>query len=61
VKFIQNFSLKIWKTRVFGRPVLTVQLDLKEMGCENVDWFHRTRDRNYCLVLEENVMDFRAE
>jgi hypothetical protein len=43
---------KFYLKNLKGRDHLegNIKIDLKEMGCEGVDWIHLTRHRNQALL-----------
>jgi hypothetical protein len=49
-KYIQNFGLKAEEKRLFGRHRHrwegNIEMDLMEIGLEDVDWIHVAQGRN---------------
>jgi hypothetical protein len=43
--------------RLFIRPRHRYRMDLKEIGCENMDWIHLAQDRDHLMVLVNMVMN----
>jgi hypothetical protein len=37
-----------------------IRMDLKDVGCEDVDWIHQIRDRNQWRVFVNTVMNLRV-
>jgi hypothetical protein len=49
--------------RSLGRPRRRwedVRMDLREMGCEGVDWIHLAQDRDQWRVHENTVINLRV-
>jgi hypothetical protein len=50
--------------RPLGRPrhrwVDNIKMDLREIGCDGVDWIELAQDRDQWRVLVNTVMNFRV-
>jgi hypothetical protein len=47
-----------------GKPKIkweyNIKMDLREIGCEGVDWMHLAQDRDQCRRLVNTVMKLRV-
>jgi hypothetical protein len=50
--------------RPLGRPrrrwVDNIKLDLREIGCDGIDWIDLSQDRNQWRALVKTMMNFRV-
>jgi len=48
--------------RPFGRPKHrqgdNIELDLRDIGCDTVDWIHLAQDKHHCKPLVNMIMNF---
>jgi hypothetical protein len=50
--------------RPLGRPrrrwVNNIKMDLREIGCDDMDWIDLARDRDQCRALVNTVINLRV-
>jgi hypothetical protein len=67
MRYMRNAYISVEKSEEGNRPLVRprniwedIRMDLREVGCEAVDWIHLARDRDHWWALVDTVMNLHV-